>query len=171
MRKIICLTVLFITIYSCQPSVSTTTDENAIRQEINALFEHYKNIIETNQFDSLYTLYDKAGVTRGGIGYIERQSINTLKKEYAGYNYETKSFNWIDTRIDILSPTAAVISGKFEWASNLLNDTARSTYTGIVRKTGTEWLIFHEHESWDWSTAKKIAEIFIDKTDSSTANN
>lgn len=162
---------MFATINSCQHPISVSVDENTLRQEINTLFEHYKNIIEANQFDSLYTLYDKGGVTRAGIGYMERQNIDSLKKEYASYDYETKSFNWVDTRIDILSPTAAVISGKFEWVSNLLNDTARSTYTGIVRKTDTGWLISHEHESWDWSTAKKIAEIFIDKTDSSTATN
>jgi hypothetical protein len=57
-----------------------------------------------------------------------------------------KSFEWKDISIEVLSPDAAVVVGRFEWQTDR-GETLSYSYTGLVIRHSGGWRIRIEDES------------------------
>lgn len=134
-------------------------DETTAKQEVTAFLNHYGDMVERGSFDSLWVLYEKEGAIRSGMGYSGFESLDSIKKQYAAFPQDPGHFEWINPRIDLLSPGVAMIISELTWVTNRIEDTARSSYTGIVRKTGKDWLLVHEHETWDLPTTRQLIAV------------
>ena len=153
MRKLLSLLFLVTFSLSCQNSATPFHEE---RKEVEDFLGIYKQLLQNAKFDSVALLYVDTGFVSLADGKKEVQTIDSVKAFYSRLPKILNDFRWEDTRIDILSKKAALVTSFFYWLDKNSPDTTKQSYTGVFLKTDKGWKIMHEHESLDIATMVKI---------------
>ncbi len=115
-------------------------------QEIKIFFDSYAEDLRENRRESIANLYDTAGYYRMGNGNKSFISFEESKKRYLTNWTAPKSFEWKDISVEIVSPTAAVVTALFDWQAST-GEKSTFSYTGLLVKKLDKWRIRVEDES------------------------
>ncbi len=121
-------------------------DVAATEREVREFFDSYAEDLRQHRREAIANRYDPRGVYFLGNGGKTLESFETVKNVYLTKWTGPKSFEWKDISVEVLSPEAAVVIGRFEWqtASDQLQG---FSYTGLLIKHSGEWRIRVEDES------------------------
>ena len=121
-------------------------DGAATEREVRLFFDSYAEDLRQHRRESIANRYDPRGVFFLGNGRKTLESFETVKNLYLTKWAGPKSFEWKDVSVEVLSPEAAVVVGRFEWqtASGQL---LKFSYTGLLIKREGKWRIRVEDES------------------------
>jgi ketosteroid isomerase-like protein len=86
------------------------------------------------------TFYSGSNVIKGWDAMLER-----YEKKYTGAGKEMGKLSFKDVDIELLSPTSAVVRGR--WQLTLSKESPGGLFTLIFRKTTDGWRIVHDHTS------------------------
>ncbi|HET7585276.1 MAG TPA: nuclear transport factor 2 family protein [Gemmatimonadaceae bacterium] len=105
---------------------------------------------------NLMSLYADSGrVVSAASGYItgNRDSLQRELREfwtYVGQNMRHPVWRWDTTYVDVLSPSAAVITGRYDIAHRTPTGdphVIRGAWTALFERRGGRWVIVQEHLS------------------------
>ncbi len=122
-----------------------TPKMSAAEKEIRAFFDGYAEDLRQHRTEAIADRYDRRGTYLLGNGGKELVSFEDNKRYYTTKWKGPKSFVWKDFSFEIISKTAVVAVGKFEWQDE--KDTATCSYSGLLIKTSGKWRIRVEDES------------------------
>lgn len=145
-------TLCLFTIYllSCNVTKTDKTQtKNSVdktEQEVKVFFNSYAEDLRENRRESIANLYDTAGYYRMGNGNKSFISFEDGKKRYLTNWTAPKSFEWKDISVEVISPTAAVVTALFDWQAST-GEKSTLSYTGFLVKKSDKWRIRVEDES------------------------
>ena len=118
----------------------------ATEREVREFYDSYAEDLRQHRREAIADRYDPRGVYFLGHGVKRLESFEATKSRYLTKWMGPKSFEWKDISIEILSPDAAVVMGRFEWQTDS-GVTLNYSYTGLVIKQTGRWRIRVEDES------------------------
>lgn len=118
----------------------------AVEREVREFYGAYAADLQHHRREAIAGRYDPRGVFFLGDGRKELVAFEALKKQYLTEWEGPKSFGWRDLSVDVLSPDAAVVVGRFEWQAEAGESLAFS-YTGVLVRHPGGWRIRVEDES------------------------
>ena len=140
------------------PSVSgvSADGQRAIADTITRLIEDAYDLTKPQAVQRLMALYPDSGpvisATDGRIT-ASRDSIEASIESFwesMGRNMQRPTWVWGERRIDVLSPTAAVMTATYtipHFAPSGEPHTVGGAWTAVFQKRHGRWLIIHEHLS------------------------
>ncbi|MBK6722609.1 MAG: hypothetical protein IPG58_04830 [Acidobacteria bacterium] len=124
-----------------------TPKMSAAEKEIRAFFDGYAEDLRQHRTEAIADRYDRRGTYLLGNGGKELVSFEDNKRYYTTKWKGPKSFVWKDFSFEIISKTAVVAIGKFEWQGEKDVAPATCSYSGLLIKTSGKWRIRVEDES------------------------
>ena len=118
----------------------------ATEREVREFYASYAEDLRRHRREAIADRYDPRGVFLLGHGRKTLQTFEATKDRYLTKWVGPKSFEWKDISIEVLSPDAAVVVGRFDWqvdAGQILT----YSYTGLLVKHSGRWKIRVEDES------------------------
>lgn len=153
MRKLLVFPIIIAGTFSCKNSTPLYSKE---KKEVERFLEKYKQLLQNAKFDSVALLYVDTGFISIGGGDMSIQKIDSIKAFYSRFPKTQNDFQWVNTRIDLLSKNAALVNSLFYWHDKNSPDTTKFSYTGVFFKTNNGWKIMNEHESIDVATLTEL---------------
>jgi hypothetical protein len=118
----------------------------ATEREVREFYNSYAEDLRQHRREAIADRYDPHGVFFLGQGFKRLESVEATKNHYLTKWTGPKSFEWKDISIEVLSPGAVVVVGRFEWQTDT-GETWSYSYTGLVIKESGRWRIRVEDES------------------------
>jgi hypothetical protein len=115
-------------------------------REVREFYDSYAEDLRRHRRGAIADRYDPRGVFFLGQGGKSLESFEATKNRYLTKWTGPKSFEWKDLSIEVLSPHAAVVVGRFEWQTDS-GETLSYSYTGLVLQHSGRWRIRVEDES------------------------
>lgn len=115
-------------------------------REVREFYASYAEDLRQHRREAIADRYDPRGIFFLGHGVKRLESFEATKNRYLTKWMGPKSFEWRDISIEVLSPDAAVVLGRFEWQTDG-GQTLSYSYTGLVIKHLGRWRIRVEDES------------------------
>ena len=139
---IICITMA-IMLAGCRSQPDTGATEREVREFLTA----YAEDIRHHRREAIVNRYDRRGIFALGNGGKSFDSFETVKKNYQTDWIGPMSFEWDDVSVEVLSPEAAVVAGRFKWQPPKTEQPQIYSYTGLLVKDSGQWRIRLEDES------------------------
>lgn len=117
-----------------------------VEREVRAFYESYSEDLRRHRRDSLIGRYDPRGLFFLGDGRMAFETFDALKNYYMTEWKGPRSFRWRDLSVEVMSPDAVVVVGRFEWQSEE-GDLQTFSYTSLLVKHSGGWRIRVEDES------------------------
>jgi hypothetical protein len=118
----------------------------AAEKEVMQFYESYAEDLRQHRREAIGDRYDRRGTYFMGNGRKYFDTFDAVKARYLMKWNGPKSFEWRDLAFEILSPTIAVVVGRFEW-STAEGTAMKYSYTGVLVKRDGQWRIRVEDES------------------------
>jgi hypothetical protein len=118
----------------------------AVEREVREFFDSYAEDLRRHRRESIAERYDARGVFFLGHGRKTLRPFESIKDSYLTKWVGPKSFEWKDISVEVLSPDAAVVVGRFDWQTGV-GQTLTYSYTGLLVKRAGKWRIRVEDES------------------------
>lgn len=128
------------------PESQKQNDLTAVEREVREFYDSYAEDLRQHRRVAIADRYDPRGVYFLGHGRKTLQSFEATKDRYQTRWAGPKSFEWKDISIEVLSPDAAVVVGRFDWQTDK-GEVQTYSYTGLVIKHSGRWRIRVEDES------------------------
>jgi hypothetical protein len=129
-----------------QGKTQTQNDFARVEREVKEFYDSYGEDLRRHRREEIANRYDPRGIYFMGQGNKRLETFEATKNRYLTKWKGPKSFEWKDISIEVLSPDAAVVVGRFEWQAES-GDAFLYSYTGLLVKTSTGWRIRVEDES------------------------
>ena len=117
-----------------------------VEREVKEFYDSYAEDLRQHRRAAIADRYDPRGVFFLGNGDKTLQSFEAIKNLYLTKWVGPKSFEWKDISVEILSPKAAVVIGRFDWQMDT-GQIRTYSYTGVLVKHAGGWKIRVEDES------------------------
>jgi hypothetical protein len=128
------------------PDMPGQSNVAALEREVSEFYDSYAEDLRQHRREAIANRYDPRGVFFLGNGKKILRSFEEVKNQYLTKWKGPKSFGWKDITVEILSPNAAIVLGRFDWQT-VAGETMTFSYTGVlIRHTGG-WRIRVEDES------------------------
>ena len=118
----------------------------AVEREVREFFDSYAEDLRRHRREAIADRYDPRGVFFLGHGRKTLRSFESVRDSYLTKWTGPKSFEWKDISVEVLSPAAAVVVGRFDWQTGA-GQTLTYSYTGLLVKRAGKWRIRVEDES------------------------
>lgn len=118
----------------------------ATEREIKAFFDAYGEDLRSARREAIADRYDRRGYYRLGNGQKTLVSFEDVKNRYLTRWMPSKSFEWKDLSIEVLSKDAANVVGLFDIQA-MTGEKASFSYSALVVKQSSKWFIRIEDES------------------------
>ena len=118
----------------------------AIEREVRTFYDAYAEDLRRHRREAIARRYDPRGVYFLGNGRKTFESFESVKNSYLTKWSGPKAFVWKDLSIEVLSPDAAAVLGRFEWQTEK-GETLTFSYTGLLLRRAGGWRIRVEDES------------------------
>lgn len=128
------------------PKPQKQNDSAATERQVREFYDSYAEDLRQHRREAIADRYDMRGVFILGNGRKTLHSFEETKKHYQSEWVGPKSFEWKDISIEVLSPDAAVVLGRFNWQVDA-GETLTFSYTGLLIKRSGKWRIRVEDES------------------------
>lgn len=128
------------------PNPPEQNNSATTEREIREFLDSYADDLCQHRREAIADRYDPRGVFFLGNGRKTLKSFEAVKNSYQTTWTGPKSFEWKDITVEVLSRDAAVVIGRFEWASSS-EKIATFSYTSLLIKHGEKWHIRVEDES------------------------
>lgn len=129
-----------------QPSKVGAKDLAAAERDVRAFYDSYAEDLHQHRREAIADRYDPRVAYSLGNGAKTLTSLESIRSNYRTKWTGPKSFAWRDLSIEVLSPDAAVVLGRFNWQRDT-GDTMTFSYTGVLIKHHGAWRIRVEDES------------------------
>ena len=148
MLKTFSLLLLQIVVFSSVLCFAQASDKRSAsaEKELRDFYAAYAEDLSKHRPAGIAERYDRRGVYLLGNGRKSFQTFESLRERYLTKWTGPKSFAWKDLSFEILSPTVAVVIGKFVWETEE-GSAAEYSYTGVLIKLDGRWRIRVEDES------------------------
>jgi hypothetical protein len=120
--------------------------EAAVEREVREFFDSYAEDLRRHRRESIVARYDPRGVFFLGHGAKTLRSFESIRDSYLTKWVGPKSFEWKDISVEVLSPDAAVVVGRFDWQTGA-GQSLTYSYTGLLVRRAGRWRIRVEDES------------------------
>ena len=121
-------------------------DPVATEREVREFYDSYAEDLRLHRRDAIADRYDPRGIFFLGHGSKTLRSFEATRNRYQTKWTGPKSFEWRDISIEVLSPDAAVVVGRFDWQTDN-GEILTYSYTGLLIKHSGRWRIRVEDES------------------------
>ena len=121
-------------------------DLAVVERDVREFYDSYAEDLRRHRRDAIADRYDPRGVFFLGHGGKTLQSFEATKNRYQTKWRGPKSFKWKEISIEVLSPDAAVVVGRFDWQTDT-GEILTYSYTGLLIKHSGRWRIRVEDES------------------------
>ena len=148
--KSLVLSLFTISSLFCTVHAQSKNTQTKAEQEIESFFEKYAEHLRQSQRGAIASLYDTSGCYMLGSGHKEFVSFQDNKDYYLTKWNAPKSFDWKDISIEVISPTAAVVTAIFIWERST-GEKRTSSYTGFLINQSGQWRIRVEDKSFNTS--------------------
>ena len=128
------------------PDVPRQSDFAAQEREVREFYDSYAEDLRQHRREAIVNRYDPRGVFFLGNGKKILVSFEGVKNQYLTKWKGPKSFQWKDLTIEVLSPDAAIVLGRFEWLA-AAGEALNFSYTGVLIRHPGGWRIRVEDES------------------------
>ena len=128
------------------PKPQKQNDLMATEREVREFYDSYAEDLRRHRREAIADRYDPRGVFFLGHGGKTLRSFEETKNRYQTRWVGPKSFEWKDLSIEVLSPDAAVVVGRFDWQTDT-GVILTYSYTGLLIKHSGGWRIRVEDES------------------------
>jgi ketosteroid isomerase-like protein len=118
----------------------------ATEREVREFYDSYAEDLRRHRREAIADRYDPRGVFFLGHGGKTLRSFEATKNRYQTKWAGPKSFEWKDISVEVLSPDAAVVVGRFDWQTDT-GQVLTYSYTGLLIKHSGRWRIRVEDES------------------------
>lgn len=102
-----------------------------VEREVRAFYESYAEDLRRHRLDALTGRYDPRGVFFLGDGRKAFETFDALKSYYLTEWRGPRSSRWRDLSVEVMSPDAVVVVGRFEWQSEE-GDILTFSYTSLL---------------------------------------
>ncbi len=144
MRFLRILAVIFVLTFA---AFGQTTPNVAVLGELKKFYDSYAEDLVQKRTDSIADRYDRRGTFMLGNGAKDLVSYEKNKTFYTTKWTGPDAFAWKNLDYEILSPTAALVIGQFEWKTEKDPKPMTCSYSGLVVKIKEAWYIRVEDES------------------------
>lgn len=117
-----------------------------VEREFRAFYESCAEDLRRLRLGSLISRYDPRGVFFSGDGRKAFETFDALENHYLTEWRGPRSFRRRDLSVEVLSPDAVVVVGRFEWQSDE-GDVLTFSYTSLLVRHAGSWRIRVEDES------------------------
>ncbi|HYP29403.1 MAG TPA: DUF4440 domain-containing protein [Blastocatellia bacterium] len=128
------------------PGPQRQNDAATTEREVREFYDTYAEDLRQHRRDAIADRYDPRGVFFLGHGVKTLRSFEETKNRYQTKWAGPKSFEWKDLSVEVLSPDAAVVVGRFDWQVET-GEILTYSYTGLLVKHSGRWRIRVEDES------------------------
>lgn len=115
--------------------------------EIRSFLAEYAHDLNAHRREAIIDRYDRRGVYMLNGGKRALRSFDSIKETYQNNWAGPSSFAWGDLSVEVISPTAAVATGIFQWQSADGGPPKPYSYTALLIKDSGHWRIRLEDES------------------------
>lgn len=138
------------------PTALTDADRRAIAAQIEQRVKNAYDLGAKDVFAGLMSLYPKSGPVysaSGGRVTTTRDSLEAAVRQfwlYVGRNMREPKWEWTTMQVDVLSPSAAVMTTTYRvphLTPNGQRHVIGGAWTAVFAKRDGEWVIVHEHLS------------------------
>jgi len=123
------------------PEAAVDSTEREIRDFLAA----YGDDLRQHRTQAIADRYDSRGVFFLGHGNKDFETFEDNREYYLNTWKGPRSFAWQDLSIEVLSPDAAVVLGKFEWGTE--DRVGTVSYSALLLRHDGQWRIRSEAES------------------------
>ncbi|HKP69218.1 MAG TPA: DUF4440 domain-containing protein [Pyrinomonadaceae bacterium] len=124
------------------PQKAVTATERDIKQ----FYDSYAEDLRQHRREGIANRYDERGYFSLGNGTKQFISFADNKKRYTTQWTGPKNFEWKDLSFEVLSPSAAAVTGLFDW-TGASGEKDTLSYTAVLTKQSGQWRIRIEDES------------------------
>lgn len=117
-----------------------------VEREVREFYDSYAEDLRAHRREAIAGRYDPRGVFFLGNGNKTFETYASVRNSYLTRWKGPKAFAWKDLSVEVVSPAAAVVVGRFEWQTEA-GQTFNYSYTGLLLRRGGRWLIRVEDES------------------------
>lgn len=142
------ISLLIVTMFAAAICGSAQANADAaVLAEVKAFYSAYADDLKQARREAITERYDRRGTYFLGNGSKALESFEESRRYYLGKWTPPKSFAWKDLEFEVVSPTAVVVIGRFDWATEKEPKAVTCSYTGLVTKGSGQWRIRVEDES------------------------
>lgn len=128
------------------PKPQKQNDPAVVEREVREFYDSYAEDLRRHRRGAIADRYDPRGVFFLGHGGKTLRSFEETKDRYLTKWAGPKSFEWKDISVEVLSPGAALVLGRFDWQTDA-GQILTYSYTGLLIKHPGGWRIRVEDES------------------------
>jgi hypothetical protein len=118
----------------------------AVEREVRGFYDSYAEDLRRHRRELIADRYDPRGIYFLGNGGKTLETFEANKNAYLTKWKGPQSFDWTDLSVEVLSPDAAVVVGRFQWQTDT-GEMLNYSYTGLLVKRAGRWRIRVEDES------------------------
>ena len=157
MKRLITVAGLVLLVGCQAPPVEMTEAEIAqIEAEVTAvahqLMEGFKNL----DLEEAAAVYDPSSMHgNDGATYYATYDEWVVHLEEMVARFDEMDGEWMNTRVDVIGPDAAVFVGQYDWTVTAVSGTrsrVEAFITQVMRAIGGEWKITHQASMGRWTT-------------------
>lgn len=154
-----CLAILALPLAACSATdgtVMTDAERGAIADTLTGLMASAYDFTQPDVRERLLSLYPDSGrVVSAAAGRVttERAALDSAIGtfwQYVGQNMVGPRWEWEDIEVDVLAPTAAVVTASYTIPHHTpagRPHTIAGAWTAVFAKRGGRWMIIQEHLS------------------------
>ena len=148
--------VFLAAVVGCSDSGVTEEQAAQVQREVLATLREAYDLSKPNPVDRMMSLYPttvRVISANTGRAMTSRDSISTAVNQFwqaVGVNMKQPRFEWVETYVDVLSPTAAVVTATYRIPHlNPSNQphTLGGAMTVVFQKRDGKWVVIQEHLS------------------------
>jgi hypothetical protein len=139
--------LLALLVAAVSASAQSTKADTAVVTELKAFYEAYGEDLIQKRTESIANRYDPRGTYFLGNGSKAFATFEQTKRSYMTRWTGPKSFAWKDLEYEVITPTAANVVGRFEWARENEPQPKLCSYSALLLKNSGQWRIRIEDES------------------------
>lgn len=128
------------------PNAQRPGNVAAVERELREFYDAYAEDLRRHRRGAIADRYDPRGVFFLGNGRKVLRSFEEVKNQYLTKWTGPRSFEWKDLTVEVLSPDAALMLGRFDWQTPS-GETLTFSYTGVLVRHPGGWRIRVEDES------------------------
>jgi ketosteroid isomerase-like protein len=142
---------------ACSRGQELTQDQTAqIQREVLATLRDAYDLSKPKPVERMMSLYPttvRVISANTGRAMTSRDSINAAVEQFwqaVGVNMKQPRFEWVETYVDVLSPTAAVVTATYRIPHLNPNNqphTLGGAMTVVFQKRDGKWVVIQEHLS------------------------
>ncbi|HEY5883201.1 MAG TPA: DUF4440 domain-containing protein [Pyrinomonadaceae bacterium] len=128
------------------PAMQKPSSVASVEREVRGFYDSYAEDLRQHRNEAIANRYDPRGVFLLGNGKKALKTFEEVRNHYVTKWKGPKAFEWKDLTVEVLSPVAAVVLGRFEWQTTS-GETLSFSYTGVLVRQPGGWRIRVEDES------------------------